>query len=194
MPRWPKKENAAPVPVLGSDDKKPKQPARSHHAKKRVTQDMVRGLVALVNLPVGAFAPDYALTEVEGAALVVAITDLAATNPYVNNLIIKLVTASSLGEVPIVVSAIAMNKLAVAGKIPQGLADQTNGLLGVYASRMGVEDVEARGARRSNRQDRERQDNAGEGATPGEGLRDSDHNETRPLDLADKLAQGDEST
>lgn len=105
--------------------------------KKKITMDMVAGLVDLINLPLSFITPAYALSEVESAALTVAICDLAAQNAWVNNLISNLLTVNNSAQLPIVLGAIVTNKLIVAEKVPPMASIATEGILAAVASRRG---------------------------------------------------------
>jgi hypothetical protein len=165
---WKKKEETDGVsPTL---DKPPKV---SHKGKfKKITLDMVDGLVQLVNLPIGFVVPAYALTETESAALTVAIADLAMQNVWVNNLIYNLVTANTMAELPIVVGAITVNKLVIAGKVPEMVGLATGGILESVAARRGKgkANVEPGTTRRPDRADGIGQDDASTGAPETAGL------------------------
>ena len=113
----------------------PKQPKKQTPKKGKVTQQMVSGLVQMVNMPLIFVAPDYSLSNTEMMALTVAMTDLAEQNQFVGNLIYNMMTATRMTEVPIVVGAIFVNKMIVAGKIPDAMQAPANALLEGIASR-----------------------------------------------------------
>jgi len=98
---------------------------------------MVDAIVQMLILPVSFIAPQYALTVVETDALVVAMTDLAAQNPWVANVIYSLVTGSQLLEVPMVLGAISVNKLVIAKKLPEMTKIGTDVILESVAARRG---------------------------------------------------------
>ena len=118
-----------------SSDRPPKvtRKPRTH----KITQDMVDAIVQMLILPVSFIAPQYALTVVETDALVVAMTDLAAQNPWVANVIYSLVTGSQLLEVPMVLGAISVNKLVIAKKLPEMTKIGTDVILESVAARRG---------------------------------------------------------
>lgn len=115
------------------DEKAPKPKAKPKAHK--VKTEMVQSLVQLVNLPLSLFAGDYALTEVEAGALVVAVTDLASVNPFVANLIYNLVSFDRGVELPIVLASIGVNKLIVAKRIPEATGFASNLMLSTIAAR-----------------------------------------------------------
>ena len=131
MPRWPKKLDMNVDSV--STDKPPKVTRKPRMHK--VTLDMVDAIVQMMTLPLNFIAPEYALTVVESDALVVAMTDLAAQNPWVANIVYSLVTGSQLLEVPLVVGAIGVNKLVVAKRLPDTVKIGTDVLLESVAAR-----------------------------------------------------------
>lgn len=166
-------------------------PKVSHKAKyKKITQDMVSGLVELMNLPLGFITPNYALTEVECSALVVAITDLAAQNVWVNNLIYNLITANTMAELPIVIGAIVVNKLVTAEKVPALTGIATSAILESVAAKRGKSNVAARPARSPDRTDGIGQDNPSEGTSDAEGIHPMSDNQAGYGSLAGSLGEG----
>jgi len=184
-PWKPKKVNVSVEGASGDTAPKVSHKAKTH----KITQDMIDALVQLINLPVSFMASDYALTETESAALVVAITDLAAQNVWVNNIIYSLVTANRLAEVPMVVGAIAVNKLIVAKKVPEMTGIATNVILESVAARRGKGGMAAGPTRRPDRADGERQDDTGEGASETAGLRSVSDNQAGHSAVAKPLDQ-----
>ena len=173
-------------------DTAPKQ-RKSHDKKLRVTQDMAEALIQLVNLPLSMFMPAYALTGLESDALTVAITDLAAQNQMVANIIYNLVTVNKMAELPLVLGAIALNKLVVAGKAPVIAAIPAQGVLSSVATRKGKRsnaDLDAGTARSANRTNGQREDHDSEGVTSLAGLRDAPDNETRSDSMAGEMGEG----
>jgi hypothetical protein len=174
------------TPPKGADTRK------SHQARPKVTQDMVEGVVILVNMLPSTLAPKYALTQLEADALVVAITDLAAQNQYVANMIYNLVTVNKLAELPIVASAIVIDKLVIAGRISQLAAFPAQGMLAAVAARRGKRNVnmESGATPGPDRNDGQRQDHPGEGVTQAEGVLYSPGNETGPDTMAGPMGEG----
>ena len=101
----------------------------------KVTTDMTSALVSVINMPLLMIAPEYALSEVEATALAVALADAAKQNQWIAAFLYNLVTATSWTELPMVVGAIAVNKLAAAGKLPEATTVASGMILEVIAAK-----------------------------------------------------------
>lgn len=178
-------KDTPPLDFRGKDARK------THERKARVTQEMVAAIVDLLSLPLSLFLPQYALTELEGDALVVAITNLAAVNQFVSNIIYNLVTVNQAAELPIVAGAILVDKLVVANRIPAMAGVPAQMMLASVASRRSKKRVETGGARSVDRTDGQRQEQPGEGTAETTGLRDNHNNEAGPVVMAGPLDAGE---
>jgi len=197
----------ADMPVSPGPDKAPKVKQKRH---PKVTLDMTRALVAVVNAPLVFIAPQLVLSDLEGEALAVALYDMSLANEFVAAIIHNLVTVNRTAELPLVVGAIVANKMVTLGKLPEGVTIATDVILQGVArkpierakahgrkpredvSGIGEEsNVEAGGAPSSDRSNGERQDDVSEGTVETTVVRRRGGHKKRSDTVAVKLGEGE---